>query len=52
MTDIEAQFGPFRAVLCEWSHPEPCLKPVAETRAYCPECMTKAYQPAKPKKKK
>ena len=49
MTDIEAIRGPFRAVLCEWTHPVPCLKPVMEHKAYCPECIKLAYRPAKKK---
>jgi len=49
MTDIEAQYGPHRAIQCEWTTPEPCLKPVAAGKAYCPECLKKAYRPAKKK---
>lgn len=47
MTDVEAISGPHRAVLCEWTHPVPCLKPVQASKAYCPDCMKLAYQPAK-----
>ena len=50
MTDYMAQFGPHRAIFCEWTAPEPCLKPVAKGKAYCPDCMTKAYKPAKKRK--
>jgi len=49
MTDIEAIRGPYRAVLCEWTHPVPCLKPVVEHKAYCADCLKLAYQPAKKK---
>lgn len=51
MTDIEAIFGPHRAIECEWTHPEPCLKPVVKGKAYCPECMKLAYRPSTKKKK-
>ena len=50
MTDYMAQYGPFRAVKCEWTHPKPCLKPVAAGKAYCPDCMKLAYKPATPRK--
>ena len=49
MTDDLAVRGPFRAVECEWTDPVPCLKPVQEHKAYCPDCMKLAYQPAKKK---
>jgi len=52
MTDPMAQFGPHRAVLCEWTHPTPCLKPVADGKAYCPDCMKLAYKPNKKKARK
>lgn len=44
MTDIEAVFGPFRATKCEWTHPEPCLAPVVEQKAYCAKHMKLAYR--------
>lgn len=50
MTDTEAVFGPHRAVLCEWTHPTPCRKPVEPGKAYCSECIKLAYRPAKKKK--
>lgn len=52
MTDIEAVLGPYRAVLCEWTHPAPCLQPVEPGKAYCPECMKKAYRTVNPKANK
>lgn len=52
MTDSIAQFGPDRAVFCEWTHPTPCLKPVADGKAYCPDCMKLAYKPNKKKTRK
>lgn len=44
MTDVEAQFGPYRATKCEWSTPETCSAPVAEGKAYCEKHLKEAYR--------
>ena len=44
MTDEQAVYGPYRAVECEWSHPEPCLAPVVPEKAYCQKHMELAYR--------
>ena len=52
MTDELAVNGPYRAVECEWTHPEPCLAPVVEKKAYCKKHMELAYRKPEPKGKK
>ena len=52
MTDELAVCGPYRAVECEWSHPEPCLTPVVPEKAYCEKHMELAYRVPEKKVKK
>lgn len=49
MTDEQAVYGPYRAVECEWSDPEPCGAAVVPTKAYCEMHMKMAYRTVKAK---
>lgn len=59
MDDNTAVHGPYRATKCEWKDPpwggravSECGRPVIPGKTYCTDCHSKAYQPAKRRRKR